>query len=198
MFKGGLDRLTGENEEGRGNERQDVPEDPEVLAARIEQEERRKERHRRMEADREKMRRNIREKYNIKKKDDANEPVEGRIMGNRKTPEQVAVEHQQEDDTLDIPGIIGQLGLTETLEKAKTTVNGAIDTLKGILNIGPFSKKLEEHLQSHGHRLLHCLVVIQEISSAVPQLKKRNIQFVQSISEAKLTLAIQNKIILSG
>ncbi|EYB93210.1 hypothetical protein Y032_0185g1048 [Ancylostoma ceylanicum] len=135
MFKGGLDRLTGENEEGRGNERQDVPEDPEVLAARIEQEERRKERHRRMEADREKMRRNIREKYNIKKKDDANEPVEGRIMGNRKTPEQVAVEHQQEDDS-----IIGQLGLTETLEKAKTTVNGAIDTLKGILNIGPFSK----------------------------------------------------------
>ncbi|EPB80842.1 hypothetical protein ANCCEY_00044 [Ancylostoma ceylanicum] len=73
--------------------------------------------------------------YNIKKKDDANEPVEGRIMGNRKTPEQVAVEHQQEDDS-----IIGQLGLTETLEKAKTTVNGAIDTLKGILNIGPFSK----------------------------------------------------------
>ncbi|KIH43468.1 hypothetical protein ANCDUO_26525 [Ancylostoma duodenale] len=88
-----------------------------------------------MEADREKMRRNIREKYNIKKKDDTDEPVEGRIMGNRKTPEQVAIEQQQEDDS-----IIAQLGLTETVEKAKTTVNGAIDTLKGILNFGPFSK----------------------------------------------------------
>ncbi|KHJ92436.1 hypothetical protein OESDEN_07677 [Oesophagostomum dentatum] len=89
-----------------------------------------------MEADREKMRRNIREKYNIKKKDDSNEQIEGRITGGtRKTPEQVAVDQQQADDS-----IIGQLGLTEVVEKAKITVNGAIDTVKGILTFGPFSK----------------------------------------------------------
>ncbi|ETN84052.1 hypothetical protein NECAME_07079 [Necator americanus] len=69
-----------------------------------------------MEADREKMRRNIREKYNIKNKDDENEQVEGRIMGNRKTPEQVAIEHKQADDS-----ILAQLGLTEVVDKAKTT-----------------------------------------------------------------------------
>ncbi|KAK6766738.1 hypothetical protein RB195_026175 [Necator americanus] len=132
---GGIDRLTGDNEERKGNEKQDIPEDPEVLAARQEQEERRKEKHRKMEADREKMRRNIREKYNIKNKDDENEQVEGRIMGNRKTPEQVAIEHKQADDS-----ILAQLGLTEVVDKAKTTVNGALDTLKGIVTFGPFSK----------------------------------------------------------
>ncbi|KAK6060929.1 hypothetical protein COOONC_01406 [Cooperia oncophora] len=88
-----------------------------------------------MEAEREKMRRNIREKYNLKKKDTPNENVEGRIMGIRKTPEQVALEQQQADDS-----IVGQLGLTEALEKAKTAVNGAMDTVKGILPFGPFSK----------------------------------------------------------
>ncbi|XGW33582.1 hypothetical protein V3C99_017746 [Haemonchus contortus] len=140
FFRGGFERLTGEREESRGNERrnerQEVQEpDPDVLAARLEQEERRKEKHRKMEADREKMRRNIREKYNIKKKDNETEYVEGQIMGMRKSPEQLAYEQQQADDS-----IVGQLGLTEALQKAKTTVNGAVDTVKGIFTFGPFSK----------------------------------------------------------
>ncbi|KAK6032779.1 hypothetical protein OSTOST_01031 [Ostertagia ostertagi] len=88
-----------------------------------------------MEAEREKMRRNIREKYNIKTKDNGNEYIEGRMVGNRKTAEQMALDQQHAEDS-----IVGQLGLTEALEKAKTTVNGAVDTVKGIFTFGPFSK----------------------------------------------------------
>lgn len=57
-----MDELTkglGGNEEG---EKTEGGEDPEVIAARQEQEERRKEKHRKMEAEREKMRTNIRSK----------------------------------------------------------------------------------------------------------------------------------------
>lgn len=59
-----------------------------VVAARLEQEERRKEKHRKMEAEREKMRQNVRDKYNIKKKEDQGiDFTEGRIGPSRKTPE---------------------------------------------------------------------------------------------------------------
>ncbi|PIO76253.1 synaphin protein [Teladorsagia circumcincta] len=126
----GFRKLSGDSEEGGGHGRQDTSEpDPDVVAAHLEYEERRKEKYRRMEAEREKMRRNIREKYNIKTKDNANEYIEGRLVGNRKTPEQVALEQQQAEDS-----IVGQLGLTEALEKAKTTVNGAVDTVKDAAN----------------------------------------------------------------
>ncbi|VDK59142.1 unnamed protein product, partial [Gongylonema pulchrum] len=57
-MKGGLDKLTGDND-GEGGERTESGEDPEVVAARLEQEERRKERHRKMEREREKMRQDI-------------------------------------------------------------------------------------------------------------------------------------------
>lgn len=55
----------------------------------MEQEERRKEKHRKMEVEREKMRQGIRDKYAIKKKEEG-APIdfpEGRIGGARKTPE---------------------------------------------------------------------------------------------------------------
>lgn len=60
-----------------------------VVAARLEQEERRKEKHRKMEAEREKMREGIRGKYQIKKKEEgpSMDFMEGRIGGPRKTPE---------------------------------------------------------------------------------------------------------------
>jgi complexin-1/2 len=47
---------------GEEGEKTESGEDPEVIAARQEQEERRKEKHRKMEAEREKMRTNIRSK----------------------------------------------------------------------------------------------------------------------------------------
>ncbi|KAK5972239.1 Complexin [Trichostrongylus colubriformis] len=130
-LRGRFERLTGDSDKGQASERQmTVEPDPDVLIARAEQEEKRREKHRKMEADREKMRRNIREKYNIKQKDDAGEN-EGQFMGN---PNKSACEQQADDS------IIGQLGLTEAVEKAKTTVNEAIDTVKGIFSFGPFSK----------------------------------------------------------
>lgn len=110
-------------------------EDPEVIAARKEQEERRKEKHRKMEAEREKMRGDIRNKYKITKKED-NMPFDfggdGRIgAARKKTPEELAAEMNAEDDS-----IIGQLGLTEQVEKAKTAVNSAFDTVKGFFPFG--------------------------------------------------------------
>ncbi|WKY15633.1 hypothetical protein Q1695_000820 [Nippostrongylus brasiliensis] len=82
-----------------------------------------------MEAEREKMRRNIREKYNIKKKSETSD------QSGRKTTEHAASEPQRDDDS-----IIEQLGLNEALEKAKTTLTGAVNTLKGVLTIGRFAK----------------------------------------------------------
>lgn len=116
------------------NTEQQQGEDPEVVAARKEQEERRKEKHRKMEAEREKMRGDIRSKYNIQKKEE-NQPldfgVEGRIGAVRKTPEQLAAEQAAEEDS-----IIGQLGLTEHVEKAKTAMNSAVTSIKGFLPFG--------------------------------------------------------------
>lgn len=53
--------MTG-GEGGGGETKTETGEDPEVVQARLEAEERRQEKHRRMEADREKMRQDIREK----------------------------------------------------------------------------------------------------------------------------------------
>uniref|UniRef100_A0A915MEC5 Putative complexin-1 n=1 Tax=Meloidogyne javanica TaxID=6303 RepID=A0A915MEC5_MELJA len=123
---GGLNRLGGDDEnktlEG---------DDPEVIAARQEMEERRKEKHRKMELEREKMRDQIRNKYSLNKKDDAfgggsSLGIDGRVGPAHKTPDQLAAEMAAEEDS-----IIGQLGLTEHVEKAKTAVNTAFDTFKG-------------------------------------------------------------------
>uniref|UniRef100_A0A1I8EF70 Putative complexin-1 n=1 Tax=Wuchereria bancrofti TaxID=6293 RepID=A0A1I8EF70_WUCBA len=136
-MKGGIDKLTGDKD-GEGGEKTESGEDPEVVAARLEQEERRKERHRKMEREREKMRQDIRSKYNIQKKEDGiggipfDMSMDGRIVGPsiKKTPEQIA-QGMEDDDSL-----IGQLGLTEQVEKAKTAVSEALETVKGFLPFG--------------------------------------------------------------
>ncbi|EGT40755.1 CBN-CPX-2 protein [Caenorhabditis brenneri] len=120
----GFDRLTGEPIEPE-------MEDPEVAAARRDQEKRRQDKHRRMEADRERMRQQIRNKYNLKKKTEAAEhEIAGRIAGNRKTPEQVALEsiNTEEED-----GIM--TALNDTLEKAKSTVTSACTTMKNVVSL---------------------------------------------------------------
>ncbi|WKY15635.1 hypothetical protein Q1695_000820 [Nippostrongylus brasiliensis] len=129
VVRGDFKKLTSNGQQGCGNEEQEILEDPEVVAARLEREKRRKEKHRKMEAEREKMRRNIREKYNIKKKSETSD------QSGRKTTEHAASEPQRDDDS-----IIEQLGLNEALEKAKTTLTGAVNTLKGVLTIGRFAK----------------------------------------------------------
>uniref|UniRef100_A0A8R1DNP0 Putative complexin-1 n=1 Tax=Caenorhabditis japonica TaxID=281687 RepID=A0A8R1DNP0_CAEJA len=122
-FVKGLDRLT--------NEEEPEMEDPEVVAARQEQEHRRKEKHRKMEADRERMRQAIRDKYHLKKKEEPREQdIAGRIAGNRKTPEQVAMEsmNDEEDD-----GFMAMLN--ETYEKAKNTVVSAYTSVTNAVGI---------------------------------------------------------------
>jgi len=132
-MKGGLDSLTGGGESEGGDKVEG--EDPEVVAARLEQEERRKDKHRKMENEREKMRQDIRTKYNIQKKEDGPQFDMGNPnsigAARKKTPEELAKEMQAEDDS-----IVGQLGLTEHVEKAKTAVTGAFETVKGFLPFG--------------------------------------------------------------
>ncbi|KHJ94245.1 synaphin protein [Oesophagostomum dentatum] len=92
-----------------------------------------------MEAEREKMRQGIRDKYKIQKKEEggaAMDFTEGRIGAPRKTPEarfinEIAASMNAEDDS-----IIGQLGLTEQVERAKTLATGAFETVKGFLPFG--------------------------------------------------------------
>ncbi|CAD7084423.1 unnamed protein product [Hermetia illucens] len=65
-----------------------------------EAEERRKEKHRKMEEEREKMRQEIRDKYNIKKKEEIVETQQEEpnpLMRKKKTPEELAAEAEQED-----------------------------------------------------------------------------------------------------
>jgi len=130
-MKGGLDKLTGGNDGGNEN-KTETGEDPEVVQARLEAEERRQDKHRKIEVEREKMRTDIREKYGIKKKEEDNGMVqdcEGRIGAvKRKTPEELAKEAENADS------IMGQLNTA--FDKAKTTVTGVAETVKGLLPFG--------------------------------------------------------------
>lgn len=128
---GGLDKLTGG--EGGGEAKNETGEDPEVVAARLENEERRKEKHRKMEVEREKMRQDIRDKYKIQKKEEIEEPIvqdcAGRIgAAKRKTPEELAKEGEVDDS------LMGQVN--GMVDKAKTAITGVADTVKGFLPFG--------------------------------------------------------------
>ncbi|KAF5296684.1 hypothetical protein FQR65_LT10225 [Abscondita terminalis] len=73
----------------------------ERLEAIREAEERRKEKHRKMEEEREKMRQEIRDKYNIKKKEEVVDSVQEEpnpLMRKKKTPEELAREAELEDE----------------------------------------------------------------------------------------------------
>nr|XP_012143928.1 PREDICTED: complexin isoform X1 [Megachile rotundata] len=66
-----------------------------------EAEERRKEKHRKMEEEREKMRQEIRDKYNIKKREEVQEMTQEEpnpLMRKKKTPEELAAEAEAEDE----------------------------------------------------------------------------------------------------
>ncbi|XP_034937234.1 complexin isoform X1 [Chelonus insularis] len=65
-----------------------------------EAEERRKEKHRKMEEEREKMRQEIRDKYNIKKREEVQELTQEEpnpLMRKKKTPEELAAEAEAEE-----------------------------------------------------------------------------------------------------
>jgi len=129
---GGLDKLTGSGE-GGAEAKNETGEDPEVVQARLEAEERRKEKHRKMEVEREKMRQDVRDKYGIKKKEEVEEQImqdcAGRIgAAKRKTPEELAKEGEVDDS------LMGQVN--GMLDKAKTAVTGVADTVKGFLPFG--------------------------------------------------------------
>jgi len=129
---GGLDKLTG-GESAGGETKNETGEDPEVVQARLEAEERRKDKHRKMEVEREKMRQDIRDKYQIKKKEEPQEEIiqdcAGRIgAAKRKTPEELAKEGEVDDS------LMGQVN--GMVDKAKTAITGVADTVKGFLPFG--------------------------------------------------------------
>ncbi|KAI1702780.1 synaphin protein domain-containing protein [Ditylenchus destructor] len=130
---GGLNKMGGDD----GGEKEQQGEDPEVIAARKEQEEKRKDKHRKMEQEREKMRSDIRNKYNIQKKEDGmaipGMMDDGRVgSARKKTPEELA----QEMNAANEDSLIGQLGLTEQVEQAKAAANKAFETVRGFLPFG--------------------------------------------------------------
>ncbi|XP_044727501.1 complexin [Chrysoperla carnea] len=85
-----------------------------------EAEERRKEKHRKMEEEREKMRQEIRDKYNIKKKEEIVEQLppepDNPLMRKKKTPEELAREAEMEEE--------------DDFTKLKNTVETQISELK--------------------------------------------------------------------
>ncbi|XP_025093843.1 complexin-like isoform X2 [Pomacea canaliculata] len=87
----------GDKEDG-GEKASEEGEDPEVAEARREMEEKRKEKHRKMEVEREEMRQQIRDKYGLKKKEIVAEPeAEGRVGRRKKTPAELAAENNPND-----------------------------------------------------------------------------------------------------
>lgn len=90
----------GDDGDGDDKEKEEEAERERQEAIR-EAEERRKEKHRKMEEEREKMRQEIRDKYNIKKKEEVQEapPPEpdNPLMRKKKTPEELAREAEAED-----------------------------------------------------------------------------------------------------
>lgn len=95
----------GKDEETGGNEKDDA-EAAEIEEARREMEEKRKEKHRKMEEEREVMRQGIRDKYGLKKKEEAPEEepepmADGRVGRKKKTPAELAAEASKDesDDT---------------------------------------------------------------------------------------------------
>uniref|UniRef100_A0A1A9UFJ7 Complexin n=1 Tax=Glossina austeni TaxID=7395 RepID=A0A1A9UFJ7_GLOAU len=91
----------GDGGDGEDDKEKAEEEERERQEAIREAEERRKEKHRRMEEEREKMRQDIRDKYNIKKKEEVVEmaPQEepNPLMRRKKTPEELAAEAEQEE-----------------------------------------------------------------------------------------------------
>jgi len=91
----------GDSEDGDSKEKDEEAERERLEAIR-EAEDRRKEKHRKMEEEREKMRQDIRDKYQIKKKEEAVEaqpPMEpdNPLMRRKKTPEELAKEAEEAD-----------------------------------------------------------------------------------------------------
>lgn len=90
----------GDGDDGDDKEKEEEAERERLEAIR-EAEERRKEKHRKMEEEREKMRQEIRDKYNIKKKEEIVDPVQEEpnpLMRKKKTPEELAREAEEADE----------------------------------------------------------------------------------------------------
>ncbi|CAG9862321.1 unnamed protein product [Phyllotreta striolata] len=90
----------GDGDDGDDKEKEEEAERERLEAIR-EAEERRKEKHRKMEEEREKMRQEIRDKYNIKKREEVVDPVQEEpnpLMRKKKTPEELAREAEEADE----------------------------------------------------------------------------------------------------
>ncbi|GJQ75949.1 putative synaphin protein [Trypoxylus dichotomus] len=111
-------RAVGGDDDGDDKEKEEEAE-RERLEAIKEAEERRKEKHRKMEEEREKMRQEIRDKYNIKKKEevvDAFQEEPNPLMRKKKTPEELAREAEAEEE--------------DEFTKLKNTIETQVNELK--------------------------------------------------------------------
>ncbi|XP_066909173.1 complexin isoform X5 [Halyomorpha halys] len=112
-------KVGGDNEDSDDKEKEEEAERERQEAIR-EAEERRKEKHRKMEEEREKMRQEIRDKYNIKKKEEIQEPQmeepANPLMRKKKTPEELAREAEEAE--------------ADDFTKLKNTIETQVNELK--------------------------------------------------------------------
>jgi len=109
-------------------------EDPEVLEAKREAEEKRTEKYRKIEEERETMRQGIRDKYGIKKKV-VEEPVsdpglEGRLGRKKKTPEELMAEGADPEEAAG-QGMSFPKNLDDLTAKAKELQGSVMTTVTG-------------------------------------------------------------------
>ncbi|XP_045474829.1 complexin isoform X3 [Harmonia axyridis] len=127
-----LGAVGGDGDDGDDKEKEEEAERERLEAIR-EAEERRKEKHRKMEEEREKMRQEIRDKYNIKKKEEIVDPVQEEpnpLMRKKKTPEELAREAEEADEdeftTNEEAGFQGG----QMLQELKNTIETQVNELK--------------------------------------------------------------------
>jgi len=135
--KGAAGGALGDKEEGGDDAKKtEDGEDPEVAEARREAEEKRKEKHRKMEEERETMRQSIRDKYGLKKKEEAKEEepdMEGRLGRKKKTPAELAAEANADSDDELQSGISG---FPSNMNDLQTKVAGLPgQTTKGVSEV---------------------------------------------------------------
>ncbi|XP_070540462.1 complexin-like isoform X2 [Ptychodera flava] len=106
---GEFGKIAGDKEEGEGAAEE---EDPEIAEARREQEEERKAKHAKFEAEREQVRQGIRDKYGLKKKvEEEVDPDAGRIGRKKKTPMELQAQQAaaMDDDDDEEEGIVDKM-----------------------------------------------------------------------------------------
>lgn len=135
LFGNPLSGALGDKEEKEDKKDGPEEEDPEIVEARREAEEKRNEKYRKMEEERETMRQGIRDKYGIKKKEAPVEDpgLEGRLGRKKKSPEEMAAEANGETlDSASAEGSVFPKNLDDLKAKVSELPGTVMTTVSGV------------------------------------------------------------------